>query len=379
MTGFRLALALALAGPIFAAEGGTHPGVTAHEWGTFTSVAGLDGAPVDWVTLGGPADLPCFVNHLGGLNLKAAWGKVRMETPVLYFYSPTRTTVSVHVNFPKGLITEWYPRAARVLPASAPYGGGGGQIDWGVEIAPGETASLPAGKSGSHYYAARETDAALLKIGAEREKMLFYRGIGSPAVALEPRFTEDGKLELRNRATAPIPVAFVFENRGGKIGFRTVRNIQRTAKVEAPELTGHLNGLHSELAAALVEAGLYEKEAQAMIATWRDSWFEEGMRVFYLVPRAAVDEALPLQVTPAPQTTARVFVARVEVLSPFVSKTVIQALTSGDVATLRKYGRFVDAYVRMLPTVTAAPASRQFLDEASQQVQREFQHPSCSQ
>ena len=89
----RLALALGLASACFAAEGvpqGT--GLVAHEWGTFTSIAGTDGAPVDWVTLSGPADLPCFVNHLGGLNLKAAWGKVRMETPVLYFYAPNRTS-----------------------------------------------------------------------------------------------------------------------------------------------------------------------------------------------------------------------------------------------------------------------------------------------
>ena len=30
-----------------------------------------------------------------------------------------------------------------------------------------------------------------------------------------------------------------------------------------------------------------------MVATWRDSWFEEGMRVFYLTPRSVVDSVLP--------------------------------------------------------------------------------------
>lgn len=390
MTQLRLAfaLALALAAGCFAAEGVPHAAgaVVVHEWGTFTSVAGADGAPVEWITLSGPSDLPCFVNHLGGMNIKAAMGLVRMETPVLYFYSPARTTVSVHVDFPRGLITEWYPQAARVLPAKAPYGASGGQIDWGVQISPGETASLPAGKSASHYYAARETDAAPLQIGPQREKMLFYRGIGSPEVPLAPRFIAPGKLEISNRGSRPIPLALVFENRGGKIGYRVVRRVGQSTVVDVPDLTRglegpwfDLDGLRAELAAALVEAGLYPKEAQAMLATWGDSWFEEGMRVFYILPRGAVDETLPLRVTPAPKATERVFVGRVEVLSPYVEKTLATALAAGDVATLRKYGRFVDAYRRMIHGVKPAPAASEFLDASYRQTLGEFEHASCAQ
>ena len=72
------------------------PQLTVHEWGTFTSIAGPDGQAVEWRPLTGPSDLPCFVTTLnpnsikinaqGGIpGLKAL---VRMETPVLYFYSP---------------------------------------------------------------------------------------------------------------------------------------------------------------------------------------------------------------------------------------------------------------------------------------------------
>src|SRR6266851_7392348 len=59
-----------------------------HEWGTFTSVAGEDGSAVDWDTLGCKSDLPRFVNDYGYRGFK--WrlqGTVRMETPVMYFYS----------------------------------------------------------------------------------------------------------------------------------------------------------------------------------------------------------------------------------------------------------------------------------------------------
>jgi hypothetical protein len=30
--------------------------------------------------------------------------------------------------------------------------------------------------------------------------------------------------------------------------------------------------------------GLFPKEAHAMVDTWRDSWFEEGTRAFYILP-----------------------------------------------------------------------------------------------
>src|SRR5689334_3444584 len=78
----------------------------AHEWGTFTTVAGEDGRAIEWLPLNGPTDLPCFVEHYkNSNNLKILptedvrlidyetarsrlWGKVRMETPVLYLYGP---------------------------------------------------------------------------------------------------------------------------------------------------------------------------------------------------------------------------------------------------------------------------------------------------
>ena len=86
--------------------------LTVHEWGTFTSVAGEDGSAVDWDALGCKDDLPGFVNDFGYRGFK--WqltGTVRMETPVLYFYSSRELDAHVKVAIPHGLITDWYPRA----------------------------------------------------------------------------------------------------------------------------------------------------------------------------------------------------------------------------------------------------------------------------
>src|SRR5260370_3331997 len=96
-----------------------HSGLTAHEWGTFTSIAGSDGQAVEWSPLTGPTDLPGFVEHFRNTGFKLGLrGTVRMETPVLYFYDSREDTVSVKVSFAKGVITYGYPHASRVEPAT---------------------------------------------------------------------------------------------------------------------------------------------------------------------------------------------------------------------------------------------------------------------
>ena len=70
-----------------------------HEWGTFTSVSGEDGRAVSWFPLDGPVDLPCFVGRSYPLSPKGAmFARVRMETPVLYFYTSRDATVA---DFPR--------------------------------------------------------------------------------------------------------------------------------------------------------------------------------------------------------------------------------------------------------------------------------------
>ena len=72
-----------------------------------------------------------------------------------------------------------------------------------------------------------------------------------------------------------------------------------------------------EMARALVNAGLYEKEARAMVNTWQDQWFEEeGTRVLYLLPRAWTDRTLQLRVSPQPDSVVRVMVGRAEIITP---------------------------------------------------------------
>ncbi|HEY2013415.1 MAG TPA: hypothetical protein VGH38_07935, partial [Bryobacteraceae bacterium] len=374
----KFAIVLFLAAPVFAAEGlPVAANLVVHEWGTFTSVAGEDGNPVPWSPLAGPSDLPCFVVRGAVSKFASGDSLVRMETPVLYFYSPRAMALSVNVDFPQGRITEWYPQASNAGSVSALSS----RIEWNqVEVTPGEHPALPAETAASHYYAARNTDAAPIRIGEQQEKMIFYRGVGGFPVPVHPAFASDGSLEIRNTGAEPVPSVILFENRGGKVGYRTIGWLDDTVRLDAPELNGDVARLRRELAATLVEQGLYSKEADAMLETWRDSWFEEGMRVFYFVPRATVDSLLPLQINPAPEGTARVFVGRVEVLSPTIGQTIETALARGDLAALARYGRFLDPFIAELEKhhpLARTGAAQVFLTSRYQAAARESAARSC--
>lgn len=379
----RSALAVLLAAPIFGADTiPPSPGLVVHEWGTFTSVADSSGRSMRWMPLSAAPDLPCFVNRLHGANPKASlFGLVRMETPVIYFYTSKQTAVIARADFPHGLITEWYPQAVVSPPVADSIPAGGAHIEWLAQVTPGEALELPSGKSASHYFAARETDAAPLRVGSQQEKMLFYRGIGDFSVPLTVAFSNDGWLAIRNPSPDAIPMAMVFENRQGRMGFRAVHDLRAETKLETPQLTGDAASVRRQLAESLVTAGLYPKEAQAMIATWSDSWLEEGMRVFYVVPRGFVDSVLPLTVAPAPETVARVFVGRVEVLPPALAKTLETALADGDTLTLGKYGRFLQPFEAILKQrtkgVVESPTAKTFMDRKLGEALSAYNSPSA--
>src|ERR1700730_3041635 len=142
----------------------TKPELVVHEWGTFTSVAGQAGRALVWRPLSVESDLPSFVYSVDkgdtwrGLRYPSKSGlavRVRLETPVLYFYAKEAMTVAVKVGFPGGRITEWYPTAEVSK----------GNIDWGeLKVMPGAQVYLPNDFRENHYYPARDTDAAAIQV-----------------------------------------------------------------------------------------------------------------------------------------------------------------------------------------------------------------------
>jgi len=343
-----------------------------HEWGTFTSIAGKDGVALEWRPLNGATDLPKFVHSMQGRDagLRHAFDKtqltaaVRMETPVIYFYANREMDISTKVEFPKGKITEWYPQARAIDNG----------VNWGkLKVQPGATLNLPADYSDNHYYAARETDAAPVQICAtnghptEQEKFLFYRGVGNFDLPLAVTL-EGNRVTVRNTGKDPIAQLIVFENRDGKVGFQTIENLSGATTIDRPALDKSTDGVIPGLRRALVTAGLYDKEADAMIKTWRNSWFEAGMRVFYVLPRSTTDAVLPITIDPRPDELVRVLVGRTEVITPELEKSVKEqvgrlnasapAARAEAAAAIKKYGRFSEPILKRILDDESDPALR---------------------
>jgi hypothetical protein len=79
-----------------------------------------------------------------------------------------------------------------------------------------------------------------------------------------------------------------------------------------------------------------------MVETWKESWFEEGSRLIYIVPRRFIDKIVPLTIDPAPGQIVRVFVGRLEIVTPATVKAAKTAIAHNDEETLNKYGRFLE-------------------------------------
>jgi hypothetical protein len=304
--------------PGAASSPGGSTGLVVHEWGTFSSFSGSDGTLLRFHPEN--TDLPPFV-HRGGARLKQAYsGIVSLETPVVYFYADRPVTAEVQAAFPAGVFTEWFPQAVR--PAN------GKALTWpAVRVRPGETGPLPAAPGASHYYAAREVDAAPLEVVTqkdgrevrEREQFLFYRGVGDLRPPLAVTALGSGSFTLRATGDEPIPGLVLVEAKAGAVRCRQLSPLAAGASVEAnlPTAWSAPDSLRAALVAMLVKAGLFEREARAMVKTWESAWFgDEGARVLYVLPAGWTERSLPLRVTPQPEALVRVLVGRHDILTP---------------------------------------------------------------
>jgi hypothetical protein len=358
------------------------PGLIAHEWGTFTSIAGETGQAVEWLPLNGSSDLPSFVEHFRGTGFKVGLsGTIRMETPVLYFYCTHETTIDVSVSFFHGLITEWYPHATHIEPSSSINNAAlfqqqsSGSISWrSLSVQPSANFVFRQEAQRSHYYAARNTNSSPLRLSThnddESEKFLFYRGVSVAPAPLSALVLPNGQIEAINQSPAEIPKLILFERRGEKIGFREVNTLSQGAILDPPNLDASLalDSLLSDLETSLISGGLYPEEAHAMLEAWKDSWFEEGARLIYIVPSSFVEKILPLSIEPQPATIHRVFVGRMELLTPATRNAIETAVATHDKVTLAKYGRFLAPMIESILRRATDPGRTAQLNEVLQHI-----------
>jgi hypothetical protein len=268
-------------------------------------------------------------------------------------------------------MTEWYPRASRVEPnpknvldrEALKQRRGGGSIAWdSVTVSPNLAVTLPHEDEANRYYVARETSATPLVVktsaGTQQEKFLFYRGVSTFSLPISATVTPEGKVQIRNLAQKEIPTVILFERRGDKLGYSLGGSVLGELSLDPPELSATPDSMSRDLQDILTSQGLYPDEAHAMIETWRQSWFEEGSRLFYIVPADFLNSILPLTINPAPAQTVRVFVGRLELVTPATAQAVEKILTTHDIAGLEKYKRFLEPILEELKAANPAQAQQ---------------------
>lgn len=403
-------------------------GFVVHEWGTDTVVVGSDGS-LQRGLHHEEEDLPPFAYDRikAGELFGSAFSPsvtIKMETPVTYFYSDVPLTAHASVFFPKGVLTQWYPRVTSFLPPvvapnaiemseplsyvdpvldlSFPFRGdmcrarygtiGSGQLDWGnLSILPRETnvdARLPPAALDrfSWSYARDVASNPVQTADGETERFLFYRGLGNFELPVSVKVTGPGiaglggnPLTLQNQLTESTGALFMMNVGPNEAVFKQVRQgiaAGGTLSDQLPMLYGttpldpYTEQLGAAVTSALDDTGLYHDEAVAMVNTWKHQWFRTpGIRLLYVIPQQWTDASIPLTIWPKPDSTLRVMLIRVEVITPEQEAEDVTALSELDskagVAHFTALGRFAEPRLRRALALAPSTAGQDYLAQIS--------------
>ena len=348
------------------------PPLIVHEWGTITTRHLPNGTPEGRLNRIAPSEvLPPFVHKYEPPPTQHDSDKLltkspltpgrpdvtmRLETPVLYFYPPSGSGAlrpfDVSVSFRGGVVNEFYPAAVASVEVDADrvnakmqagliqsWDGAVlnnyvvGSLRWrGLSLK--DRVRLP--ETGSHVWLAprRVRSSGVVTSSGEGERYLFYRGVAHLDAVVQ---TELSDAEVRLRAPARLQwlrqqsmtiadLWLVSIRADGRAAFRDQKQTVIAKEGASRQLariplfsdndysTSGLADLRRSMKQALVTAGLFADEADAMLETWKDAYFgSPGLRVFYIVPGEWTSYFLPLQIS-VPNVLTRVLVGRIDLV-----------------------------------------------------------------
>jgi hypothetical protein len=320
-----------------------------HEWGTFTSLQDETGRAIGGINTD-DEPVPDFVHRAAnfvqsrdntgkGVPANDSEVTMRLETPVMYFHLPPGSAeqmVDVNIAFRGGWITEYFPDGQALDPGLNSSNGIGplshdtvGTLTWrGIKI--GGTSEGPQ-TDDPIWTSPRAVRCEGVRVGSEAEKFLFYRGVAhldSPLVVSRSPDDElvvgqnpNAKLRFYPEPSRPLPW-LVDVRQDGKLAWRHMEYriaSSLTLGVVSPQFAdsefGTIDSLHKDMSDALVNAGLFRDEAEALLNTWQQSYFRNpGLRLFFLVDPDWTNAVLPLRIS-GPASITRVMVGRIELVT----------------------------------------------------------------
>jgi hypothetical protein len=348
-----------------------------HEWGTFTCLQDENGNAIPGINED-DEPVPRFVHRIATFLLLKPGAEIpilfqgapqchpsvtmRLETPVVYFHPPAGAklplSLDVEVAFKSGWLSEYYPAAEVEAPGVEGEMSFGpiradtvGRLRW-KNLQVGTHEKGPATPSPVWTTPRAVQSAAVTSNSGEHEQFLFYRGVGhvdsplrisrSPSglvLAIDANFdaaTQKGQRPIK------IPKLWLAEIREDKsCAFREIPGFDAPndgkPKVVAATPASfrdtdfgadNVAKLSASMRSVLIKDGLFADEADALLNTWKLSYFESpGLRLFYLLPRSWTGRVLPMKLSRDAQIV-RTMVGRVEIVSP-EQRQLLQRIANG--------------------------------------------------
>jgi hypothetical protein len=316
-----------------------------HEWGVFTVLNDSKYANANRKEEWG--SLPTFF-YRQFPKARLPWFPSATDKPIIYVYAkPSPILMNIKVAFAEGTPVVWWPATTDPVDNA-----GGPQISknnkpyrwliWDARV--GDTAPFNPGNArvgdplplrklvdfalppDSWLQHARLAKASQLTVigtvegkidpfpGAmdrsETERFLYYDGLVPAPDYLHCEKTDAASVTLRNGAAFDLRGLFVVDRRTkGKTAFAFVDDVKEPFKAGAT-LDVKLQPVSvadwpaagvKQVRQALLDAGLFEPEADSVLKIWQNRLLEaEGLVAFHILPQSEYDRMLPLDVLPAP-------------------------------------------------------------------------------
>jgi len=336
-----------------------------HEWGTITTHHLSNGQPEGRLNRIRKARvLPDFVHKYAPAETESnplmqkveTEGRpditMRLDASVIYFHVPEGEQIieafDVKIDFRGGVINEFYPSANPPMAMDRERGDSKVQLgvlkNWdGKELSHHVESSLAWDRlhlTNSFNFSCTEKNLwrasrrvksnNLINAEGEVERYLFYRGVAHLDALFQTIITNTN-IELRAQQTLDwlpgdsmvLPKIWIVDtDELGETAYREITgaSVSKTRPngklftMERFEQKAYsyenLSRLKRSMTRTLVQRGLFEDEANAMMETMKESYFNAyGVRAFYIVPREWIDKYLPLGIS-APHRLTRVYIGK---------------------------------------------------------------------
>ena len=322
----------------------TKEDLVVHEWGVFTILNDSKYANANRKEEWG--SLPSFFYRQFPIE-RIRWFPSEWDKPIIYIYSkPELMHLSVKVTFPEGAPVVWWPCAAepmdnspgpQLLPNSKPYR----SLTWDAWLGhytrkvvknwflPGDPPLVKVDdfplSDGCWLQHARLSSASHISVVGndpkwakapgqqdrlETERFIYYDGLVPTPDYLHCEHHDENSITLRNGAQFDLRHLFIVDLRSkDRIGFAYLDGVMQPFKAGTTQtIKPHpvavadwpATGV-TQVRKALLEAGLFEPEAEVVLKLWHKQFFEEsGLVAFHILPVEEYDRMLPLDILPRP-------------------------------------------------------------------------------